>query len=396
MEHHSASSYMIETPSYRIDSRSNSKMQASIMWSDVGLITLFWIYVALANVLWGISMKASLAQFGPNVFAPWNARLLQHLLLYPVLVGDLWLSRQIGWRPAWRTIPLQILCALGFAVLANPAMDLGEAIIGVAPLQQFGRFVLWPKSPDFPGIESFSWLGSATIFILPYFACVALLAGLDILRRYRDSQRQSESLQRSLSAAQLAALRMQLSPHTLFNLLHTIRGQVVWNPAFAQSMIVQLGDLLRRVLRAGESDLCRIQDEVQLARLYLELQQARFGDRLSVFVPGPETLPAVWVPSLILQPLVENAVIHGLAESRSAIDVRVQVETLDETLVLRVANPWAPGARVALSPHSGIGLKNIRERLAVQFGERASLIAGPMSGDQWVAEIRLPLLHELG
>jgi two-component system LytT family sensor kinase len=80
-------------------------------------------------------------------------------------------------------------------------------------------------------------------------------------------------------------------------------------------MVVQLADLLRRLLNAGERDFARLTDELQFVRSYLELQQRRFADRLSIVLPRPEEIPAVWVPSLILQPLVENAVVHGLAGS---------------------------------------------------------------------------------
>ena len=79
---------------------------------------------------------------------------------------------------------------------------------------------------------------------------------------------------------------MQLSPHTLFNLLHTIRGQIAWDPPAAQTMVVQLGDLLRRLLSAGEREFSRLRDEIQFVALYLELQQKRFADRLAVSVPA--------------------------------------------------------------------------------------------------------------
>ena len=176
---------------------------------------------------------------------------------------------------------------------------------------------------------------------------------------------------------------MQLSPHTLFNLLHTIRGQIEWDPKAAQSMVVQLADLLRRLLNAGERDFSRLADELQFARLYLELQQRRFTDRLKVELPNPAEIPAVWVPSLILQPLIENAVVHGMAGHQGAVTVSVAVRLADETLVLRVTNSMAHDRSVGAD---GIGLKNVRERMAVQFEGRASLTALGENGE-WVSEI---------
>ena len=179
--------------------------------------------------------------------------------------------------------------------------------------------------------------------------------------------------------------------HTLFNLLHTIRGQISWDPAAAQSMIVQLGELLRRLLAAGEREFTRLPSELQFARLYLELQQKRFADRLTVAVPDTALLPPLWVPSLILQPLVENAVVHGLAGHDGPVAIRVDVLVEPEHLALRVVNTMAPDRAIGAS---GIGLANVRGRLAIQFGDRASFSAAPGDGDVWIAEARIPLLRD--
>jgi Histidine kinase len=365
------------------------------LWPDLGLITAFWGYVALSNIVWGNSMKASLAKIGEDrVFAPWDARVGQHLLLYPFLIGILCLSRRIAWTPLWRAIPLQITCVLLFSMLANPAMDIAEGILWSESGLHLSQLTLW-SDDMYPGNRTYSWMASATIFTLPFIFCMALLAGFDIYRRFRDAQAHSAALERSLNAAHLAALRQQLSPHTLFNLLHTIRGHVAWDPSLAQSMIVQLGDLLRRVLRAGEHELSQLQEELEFVRLYLELQQTRFVDRLTVATPAPDSIPQVWIPSLILQPLVENAVVHGLAHPQTTLLVTVAARLDGETLVLRVVNSLTPGFVSAGSEHPGIGLRNIRERLALQFGDSASVIAGPETPERWAAEIRLPALHHV-
>jgi Histidine kinase len=362
-------------------------------WPLFGILTAFWFYVALSNVLYGMSMQTVLMTLKiHNVYAPWNARLLQHVFLYPVLLGCVWASLRIGWQPLWRAAPLQLLCALGFATLASPALMLGEKFTGDTIWHEWqtqstqsvlAGFVAGPAIP--------LWLASVTNFLLTYGFGLALVAGFDFFRRLRDAQLRSAALERSLNAAHLAALRMQLSPHTLFNLLHTIRGQIAWNPATAQSMIVQLGDLLRRLLRAGERELSRLSDELQFVRLYLDLQQKRFSDRLTVRVPAQDTLPQVWVPSLILQPLVENAVVHGLAGHEAAVVIRVEAFASEEILCLRVVNSLSPERQA--NP-IGIGLRNVRERLTIQFGECATFSAAPGEDNTWIAEIRMPLLRD--
>ena len=236
------------------------------------------------------------------------------------------------------------------------------------------------------------WIASATSFLLTYWFGLALATGFDVYRRLRDSQIRSAALERALTASHLAALRMQLSPHSLFNLLNTIHGQIDGDPADARSMIVQLADLLRRLLCAGEREFSRLADELQFARLYLTLQQRRFADRLTVHVPDPNLAPEAWVPSLILQPLIENAVVHGLAGHSDAVQVRLEALTDGRMLTLRVSNTVA-GTEPA--DRAGIGLKNVRERLAIQFGDRATFEAAERFAGLWVTEIRLPLLAQL-
>jgi hypothetical protein len=358
-----------------------------------GILTAFWVYVALSNVLYATSMQAMLAQLrAPYVFAAWDARLLQHIMLYPALLACVWASLRVGWHPLWRAIPIQITCGLAFSVLASPVLTLAELMVGEMPWHH------WPVNPEHQGLSAFVsgpilplWLASVTSFFLTYGFGLALVAGFDFYRRLRDAQLRTAALERSLNAAHLAALRMQLSPHTLFNLLHTIRGQIDWDPVAAQSMVVQLADLLRRLLKAGERELSRLGDELQFVRLYLDLQQKRFSDRLTVRVPAQDAIPVAWVPSLILQPLVENAVVHGLAGDAAAVVIRVEAFVDEETLCLRVVNTMVPRQHLG---QGGIGLKNVRERLAIQFSGRASFRASPGDDNDWIAEIRMPFLRD--
>jgi hypothetical protein len=396
------------------------------VWPLLAILTAFWCYVALSNVLYASSMQISVHDVAPHMFANWDARLLQHLFLYPFLILFVWLSMSVGWRPAARCIPVQLLVALVFAALAAPGLMLGERLTGASekaavatqpgqPASPGATMQPWhPASPGAPPARGVTqgpgkqpqpssgswteifddramWIASATSFFLTYGFGLALINGFALYQRFRDAQLRGAALERALTAAHLATLRMQLSPHTLFNLLHTIRGQIAWDPSAAQSMVVQLGDLLRRLLSAGEREYSRLTDELQFVRLYLELQQKRFADRLAVWIADVEHLPQLWVPSLILQPLVENAVVHGLADHTGPVVIRVEVSIEGETLSLRVVNTVAPDTVVGLE---GIGLRNVRERLAVQFGGHAVFQSGELETGIWIAEIRLPKLQE--
>jgi len=131
-------------------------------------------------------------------------------------------------------------------------------------------------------------------------------------------------------------------------------------------------------------------DELQFVRMYLELQQRRFADRLSVVLPSPDEIPRVWVPSLILQPLVENAVVHGLAGHQGPVTVSVSVRLVRGELIMRVLNTIV---RDKVAAEDGIGLANVRERLAVQFEGRAGLAAAA-ADEEWCSEITMPAITE--
>jgi len=397
-------------------------------WPIVAILTAFWIYVMLSNVLYARSMSIALDPGGVrHSFAAWDARVMQHVLLYPALLGCMWASLRIGWRPGYVAVPAQLLLALVFSTLGGPALWGSEALLGHEgqsmhmgssdqQMQQSSKDKMqsWKddeqaarERPPDSGMkekmhepwtlrnmildEGATWVASITSFELTYGFALALVMGFSLYQRFKGSELRRAALERAWSGARLAALRLQLSPHTLFNLLHTIRGQIAWDPATAQSMVVQLGDLLRRLLAAGEREFSRLSDELQFVRLYLELQQRRFADRMSLSLPDPAKLPAAWVPSLILQPLVENAVAHGLAEHSGAVLIKVEITTTRDTLIVRIVNTTATERTRS---GGGIGLRNVRERLAVHFGERATFNAGLTAMDQWSAEICMPLLME--
>lgn len=346
---------------------------------------LFWGYVALSNVLYAHSFSITLAATAADdLFAPWRQRVLQHLILLGPLLVCFWASLRIGWAPLWRALPIQAALALGFAALPHWAMSLAgwsiKLITGAMPKP-------YVDPTKFAAADGALWIASGTNFLLQYGFGLALITGFALYQRYRDAELQVTALEQQSNAARLAALRMQLSPHTLFNLLNTIRGQIGWDPKAAQQLVVQLSDLLRKLLNAGEREFSTLRDELHFVRLYLGLQQSRFADRITITLPATDALPSLWVPSLILQPLVENAVAHGLAGHEGAVHICVDCVEEGERLILRVVNTTA---RHNVRGEEGIGLRNVRERLSVHFGDAAALMAGPIADDQWQAQVVMP------
>jgi hypothetical protein len=354
----------------------------------LGISCMFWVYVALSNILYAYSMRTGMAHItNVSFFAAWDTRLLQHVLLLPILLVSFWASLRIQWRPLLIAVPLQLILGGVFAALTYPAMLVSQMALGT---EEWHEAMAIHASGNWEEPLLSLWTASFVSFLPTYGFGLALITGLALYTRFRNSELRLAALEREWSVARLAALRMQLSPHTLFNLLHTIRGYIEWDPKGAQSMVVQLADLLRRLLNAGERDFSKLSDELQFVRLYLELQQRRFADRLTVVLPAAVDVPAVWVPSLILQPLVENAVVHGLSGHQGRVTVSVAARMAQNVLTLSVLNTIAPDKPIG---RGGIGLNNVRERLAVQFEGRARLAAGAID-DDWCSEISMPAIRQ--
>ena len=350
------------------------------------LASLFWAYITLTDIVYHEAMRIELSELTHiMVYFPWQYRLLQHALMLPPLLLCYSTAVRIGWRPARRRVPQQLALALGFSSLMFWMMMVGglvmHAIFGT-PAVPFGIFTKGDWAV---------WVSSAATTLLAYGFGLTLVVGVAVYRHYHQLQLRNSELRRDWAGARLAALRTQLSPHTLFNVLHTIQARISGEPEIAASLIASLGDLLRGLLEAGARDYAQLRDELQFVELYLGLQVGRFADRLTVHVQNCGDVPAVWVPSLILQPLVENAVVHGLSDHSGPVRIDVTWDLSPYRLQLRVVNSMVPGGTPGID---GFGLRNVRERLAVQFGQRAVLSSTPVDASTWVAILHLPVLRE--
>jgi len=164
-------------------------------------------------------------------------------------------------------------------------------------------------------------------------------------------------------------LKMQLHPHFLFNTLHSISSLVLEDPPKANSMIARLGDFLRLTLENSDQQLVSLKQEAEFLRCYLEIEQVRFGDRLTVaFELEPQTLSAQ-VPHLILQPVVENAIQHAIAPRATRGHINVEAKRLNSSLRLEVRdNGPGMGSNNNLPGTEGVGLSNVRARLHQIYG----------------------------
>jgi two-component system, LytTR family, sensor kinase len=208
-----------------------------------------------------------------------------------------------------------------------------------------------------------------------------------------DRRLREEEMERLATEAELRALRSQINPHFLFNALTTIGYLIESAPPRALKTLLRLTSLLRSVLRS-EGEMTTLGRELELVEHYLDIERERFEERLQVHLDVPAALRALTIPCLIVQPLVENAVKHGIAPALRGGDVRVQarlrVDAGRQTLVVSVLNTGAPLTTSEGERTTRVGLNNVERRLAGHFGARASLSLSTRAG-QTVAEVRLPV-----
>lgn len=192
-------------------------------------------------------------------------------------------------------------------------------------------------------------------------------------RRYQRGLVDSSRLQTQLARAQLQALKMQLHPHFLFNTLHTITALVHEDPDLAEKTITRLSELLRLFLATSMIHEVPLSEELRILGLYIDIEQTRFEDRLRVFEDVPPNLRDAMVPNLVLQPLVENSIRHGLGKRAEPGRISVSAEKREDTLVLLVVDNGV-GLKPGSARHSaGMGLAITRNRLKSLYGDSQSL-----------------------
>ena len=297
--------------------------------------------------------------------------------------GVFWLTRRVPIRAPRRARNLLIHAAAGSVV----------AVAAIAGLAAFG-WLLEEPPPGGYGERLSRGLGSGyPSLMMVYGALVAIGMGLDLRRRYREGQLRSARLERRLAEAQLAALRMQLQPHFLFNTLHAISALMDEDVPAARRMIARLSELLRATLASNGEPEVPLEREIEVLERYLDIERVRLGDRLRVeYAVDDDALEAL-VPTLLLQPLVENAVRHGIAPQTRPGHIRIGGRVDGATLRLSVADDGRGLRQGAGGPDEaeGIGLSNTRARLAQRYGSAARLELENGDGRGFAVRVAMPL-----
>jgi two-component system, LytTR family, sensor kinase len=324
---------------------------ALLAWSTIGVI---FAIPGLAGANWRQALFGTVAQWWAwGLLAPVIAAIDRRL---PIP------SQRVGLRLIAH-VPLSLIITAASLYLTAAI----RAAMGMMPWSSLvGLDILFMAARGF-----FYWAW------LIYWAITGAWFARHYHERFQSSELRAERAERLFSEARLNALRMQLDPHFLFNALHAISSQIDAEPALARQMIEHLGNLLRSSLNTKDKQLITVSEEMLVLEHYLEIQRIRFGRRFTFLTDISDAVRHALIPSLMMQPLVENAIRHGISKRREGGTVTVTARRENEVLHISVEDDgvglpagWTPGAS------EGLGLSVTRQRVTAVYGGSGSVSSG--------------------
>jgi two-component system sensor histidine kinase AlgZ len=294
-----------------------------------------------------------------------------------VCLAPWYLCRAMPFSPsdAWRLL---------VTWLATAAVSSGAWLLLAFGIGQ----ALAPLVPEAAGRLTAAWVLWFAVGLLLFLLSAALHYLMLAVERSRQAETRGLAMKVLAREAELKALRTQIDPHFLFNSLHSISALTAADPAGARRMCLLLGDFLRLSLKLGARECIPLEEEMGLVGRFLGIEQVRFGDRLRGEVSVDADVAACGVPALLLQPLVENAVRHGIAELIGGGTIEVRAERQGDRVSITVENPCDPARRGRRG--AGVGLANVRGRLATAYGEAARVTAAERDG-RFRVDLSIPL-----
>lgn len=345
------------------------------------LMALFWLCFQIFYFLFHeldaragpVSLERLLAKFADYIVLPFELALVG--VGFVLTTGTYLVLRHLRRLPLWE----QMLAAAGCGLVMAGMFMLAVALFCQTLVQFCPQFTLR------------LWLVES----LKVFPAFGLWAAMALTVSYNSEKRERERkmalLQAQAQDAQMRALRYQVNPHLLYNTLNSIAALILDNKnVLAEQMVLKLSDFFRASLSSDPHADVPLADEVALQRLYIEIEQIRFPDRLSSEFDIAPALEKVLVPSLILQPLIENSLKHAVHPDGSPTHLRVQARQRGRQVIVEVTDN-GPGRSAA--PGTGIGLANVRERLITRFGDKAGLETESIAGRGFLVRLRLPAVH---
>ncbi|HTV24993.1 MAG TPA: histidine kinase, partial [Polyangiaceae bacterium] len=332
-----------------LSTRGRGVLIVLLIWTSFGLLFSGQAYLGQNYLGRELSVHDALVRWMVCAYA-WA-------LLTPLVV---WLNRRF---PIDRRRWLAALLVHGVASIVFSVAGMGLFLLGEQALQSDRQLLTRSAFVNL-------FVAGLHIDLLIYATLVGVCYAIEHYQRYRERELTAVQLQAALAEAELAALKAQLHPHFLFNTLNTVAILMQEDPAAARKMLVSLSDLLRMILKKGRAHEVSLREEVQMLESYLEIERTRFHDRLHVSLNVDESALDARVPELVLQPLVENAIKHGVLPRRSGGRVEINVQKQGSELELEVRDDGPGLSAEAATRGTGVGLSNTRVRLAKLYAGR--------------------------
>ena len=369
-----------------------------IQWSEWRLIWvaggLCWLIAGGSSVLWALPLSGRTFD-GGYYFMSTPARVLEYCAMFLLAACAYRVTLAMGWNESLaarvRIVLINVLLALTVALSSRLAGGLVTGFVDGHVSDMWDSLAElahpWTIGP---------WGGPLCFFLPPYLMGL----GAIVLVRFAERSQREAVLATRLSAdcaeARLAMLSAQLQPHFLFNSLHAVMRLIDESPADAAAMVARLGDFLRHALETSHTPWVSVATELAGLEAYLEVQRVRFSEQLTVSFDVSSAALELSVPSLLLQPLAENAIEHGRGGGGEPLVLRVVVSVVPTQLQFIVCNS-GPGLTAPLLPRSyGRGLTNVALRLRAAYGGQAQLTVGPGERGHTAAILRLPLRPHVG
>jgi len=361
---------------------------------------LFWTVVAASAALIVVTLVASQFAAGPPGLPP-GARGLPRVGRPPASTGELLRSLGVGsfiWYSCFASAPLFVWMSRRLPFdrrhWATSVAVHVVVITAVALLTAWLQYKLtYRAAPLAPPLSAYLKVAMIT-GTLPFLTVAAGAHALEARARAHERELEAERMRSQLAESRLQALTAQLQPHFLFNTLQGISTLITHDPAAADQMLTSLSDLLREVLRRGQTREVELSEELRVLEPYLDISRRRFGERLSVQATIENGAGAALVPFFILQPLVENALHHGISSHAGAGWIDIVGRREGDRLILTVTDN-GPGT-AAPDSGRGIGLANTKARLVELYGEAYVLETGRTNGTTGGFRVRVSIPYREG
>ena len=352
-----------------------------------------WLYSTLSDLVAHNFLQQFFEEWNVTGFIDLQSRLVQHIFILPLLIGALHIALRV-YRKAMHMAAkwaIYIACAVVYGLSIRP-LELIAIFLVHGRYDYFdqdnGDLIYLLTSPLY--IRYGNVMGNAAICLLGIVLILSLSGQLALA----EERLRLERLSSELLAVKLKTLRWQLNPHFVFNSLNTVSALLKSAPGKADRVLMKFSELLRMTLREQEQVYVGVNSELEYIHCYLNLETVRFEDRLKLSIEADEEAMGATMPSLLLQPLIENAIKHGVSRVPGPALITVNVSREGERLVLGVRNSSRRLPFPEPSRPGGLGIRNTQERLATLYKDAFVFRYGYTENDDWEAVIEIPFGKE--